>query len=224
MSIRVLLAALLSVTPVPVSAQDAGAGEPLDRVVAVINREVVTLSELRFEARVALAHAGRPEALAAPLDGPLLRSTLDYVVGQRLQVAEADKLQAFYVEQQEVEAALFAFERRLGGPEAVTALLVLEDMGREALAAVISRRIRAERALDGKLRLKAQVSDAEVRRAWEVSPGSRAQPFDAVRAEIRDRLTRERYRALAQSEFARLRRAADVRVVAPADWALEPPP
>jgi len=193
-------------------------------VVAVINREVITLSELLFEARVALAHAGGAEALATPLDGPLLRSTLDYVVGQRLQVAEAEKLQAFAVDQQEVDAALFAFERRVGSPGAVTALLATSDMGRESLAAVLARRIRAERALDGKLRLKAQVSDAEVRRAWELSPNARSQPYDLVRAEVRDRLVRERYRELAHAELLRLRRAADVRVVDPGAWAVEPAP
>lgn len=205
----------------PVASLDGGLPEAFDRVVAVINREVLTLSELRFEARVALALAGGNEALATPLDGPLLRSTLDYVVGQRLQVAEAEKLQAFTVDQQEVDAALFALERKLGGAGAVSAFLAGSDMGRETLAAVLARKLRAERALDGKLRLKAQVSDAEVRRAWEVDGASRAAPFEQARAELRDRLARERYKELALAELLRLRRAADVRVVDPAAWAGE---
>jgi hypothetical protein len=189
-----------------------------DRVVAVINRQVVTLSELQFEARLALLQAGGPEALLTPLDGPLLRSTLEYVIGQRLQVAEAEKLQAFVVEPQEVDAAVQALQRRAGGEPALRDILSRSDMEPDALAAVVARRIRAERALDGKLRLKAQVSDAEVRRAWETRPDVRARPFEDVRAELRDRLIRERYRELAAAELQRLRRAADVRVVDGEAW------
>ena len=193
-----------------------------DRVVAVVNRQVITLSELQFEALVALLQAGGPAALSTPLDGPLLRSTLEYVIGQRLQVAEAEKLQSFAVEPQEIDAALFSLEKRAGGAPALAALLSRTDMDREALTAVVARRIRAERALDGKLRLKAQVSDAEVRRAWETRPDDRAQPLEAVRTELRERLVRERYRELAAAELQRLRRAADVRVVEPGAWQAAP--
>lgn len=189
-----------------------------DRVVAVVNRQVITLSELQFEARVALLQAGGPEALATPLDGPLLRSTLEYVIGQRLQVAEAEKLQAFSVEPQEVDAAVYALERRAGGAAALRGILSRSDLDPDALSAVVARRIRAERALDGKLRLKAQVSDAEVRRAWETRPEYRARPLEEARPELRDRLVRERYRELAAAELQRLRRAADVRVVDGPAW------
>ena len=81
---------------------------------------------------------------------------------------------------------------------------------------MLGRALRAERALDARVRLRAQVSEADVRRAWEAagSPGT----FEEARAAIREELVRTRYEAAAQEELAKLRAAAQVRIVArPAD-------
>src|SRR6478736_150818 len=44
----------------------------IDRSVALVNGQVMTLSELDFEARVLLIYAGGTEAATAPLDLPVL--------------------------------------------------------------------------------------------------------------------------------------------------------
>src|SRR5687767_5349565 len=77
-----------------------GVAQPklIDRSVALIDGRVLTLSELRFEARVLLIHGGGVEAAFRDLDFTTLRSVLDSVIGQRLEIAEADKLTAYPLE------------------------------------------------------------------------------------------------------------------------------
>ncbi len=107
-------------------------GQLIDRVVAIIEGQVLTQSELEFETRVALIERGAVEAVASPLDEETLRGGLELVIGQRLLVLSADRLEAFPAEQAEVESRLVRFRRNLrerggvpglpcargGGPEA----------------------------------------------------------------------------------------------------------
>jgi hypothetical protein len=83
---------------------------------------------------------------------------------------------------------------------------------------VLRRSLRAERALDGRVRLRAQVSEVEVRRYYDLHQPELVGTFEELRPSLRERLRRERYAVLVTEELARLRKAADVRLVAP------PPP
>src|SRR5687768_16059436 len=93
----------------------------LDRSVALIDGRVLTLSELQFETRVLLIYAGGIEAAFRELDHSTLRSALDSVIGQRLEIAEADKLKAYPLEEGEIDRAMERFGARLGGPDALEA-------------------------------------------------------------------------------------------------------
>src|SRR5438105_3723364 len=84
------------------------AAEPkvLDRSVALVNGQVMTLSELDFEARVLLIYAGGTEAATAPLDQPVLRDSLEELITHRLLSSEAEQLGAYPLEDGELEAAV----------------------------------------------------------------------------------------------------------------------
>ncbi|CAM3425194.1 hypothetical protein G4177_35590 [Corallococcus sp. ZKHCc1 1396] len=191
-------------------------GRVVDRVVAVIEGQVLTQSELEMEARVALIQRGAVQVAALPLDEQTLQGALELSINQRLQVLSADRLQAFPAEPSEVEARLDALRARLGGEEGLRRFLARHDVSREALAAVLARGLRAERILDSRVRLKAQVSEAEVRHHYDehrdVYPGD----FDqAARTAIREQLVRARYGELAAQALAEVRKSAQVRRVAP---------
>ena len=193
----------------------SGDNRVVDRVVVVIENQVLTLSELEFETRVALVQRGGVRAAEAPLDEQTLRGALELAINQRLLVAGADRLQAFQAERSEVEARLRTFRERFEDEPALLAFLARHDADLEQLTAVLERGVRAERILDSRIRLRAQVSEAEVRRYWEQNKATLGGPYEAVRDALREKLVRERYSRLAGEEFSQVRANARVRRVAP---------
>ena len=199
----------------PSSEAPAAEGRVIDRVVAVIGTQVLTLSELEFEARVTLVQRGGVRAAEVLLDEQTLRGALELGINQRLLVAGADRLQAFQAERSEVEARLRTFRERFEDETALLAFLARHDADLEQLTAVLERSVRAERILDSRIRLRAQVSEAEVRRYWEEHKGTLGGPFEAVRDTLKEKLFRERYNQLAKDEFKLVRESARIRRVAP---------
>jgi len=190
----------------------------LDRVVAQVNGQVITLSGLRFEARVAMVERGGAALADTPLDRATMESALQLAIAQRAAGAEADRLGSFPLEAADVEARLQRFQGRFADHAAFERFLHVSGADLSQLGEVLGRAIRAERALDSRVRLRAQVNEGDVRRAWEAegSPGS----FEEVRVALREKLVRQRYEAAAQEELAKLRSAAQVRIVAqPGDLA-----
>ena len=199
----------------PGSEPPAGESRVIDRVVAVIGTQVLTLSELEFEARVTLVQRGGVRAAEASLDEQTLRGALELAINQRLLVAGADRLQAFQAERSEVEARLRAFRERFEDEPSLLAFLARHDADLEQLTAVLERSVRAERILDSRIRLRAQVSETEVRRYWEEHKGTLGGPYEAVRDTLKEKLFRERYGQLAKEEFKLVRDSAKIRRVAP---------
>ena len=190
-------------------------GRIIDRVVAIIEGQVLTQSELEFETRVALIQRGAVQAAVAPLDDETLRGALELVIGQRLQVLSADRLEAFTAEQAEVEARLAGFRERFESEEAFQAFLARSGADVRHLTEVLKRSVRAERILDSRIRLRAQVGEAELRRYFQQHASDYPEGYDAVKGRLRDKLFQERYKALAAEELAQVRASAQVRRVAP---------
>jgi hypothetical protein len=184
----------------------------LDRVVAVVDGHVLTSSQLDFESRVMLVDRGGVDAATAPLDRSALENGLDLAIAQRAASAEADKLNAFPVEPAEVDARLRAFEARFPSPAAFDAFLRAHGADRAQVAEVLARALRTEKVIDGRVRLRSQVSEADVRRAWEADPGGRT--WEEARGPLRDRLQRERAFVLAREALGQLRTSVPVRIVA----------
>lgn len=208
-------AAWAQASGVAAEAPRATEGREIDRVVAIIEGQVLTRSELEFETRVAFIERGAVQAAFAPLDDETLRGALELVIGQRLQVLSADRLEAFPAEQAEVEDRLDRFRQRFESAEAFQAFLARSGADTRHLIEVLKRNVRAERILDSRIRLKAQVSEAEVKRYFEQHESEYPQGFGAVKAQLRDKLFQERYKALAAEELAQVRDSAQVRRVAP---------
>ena len=191
------------------------AGEVIDRAVALVDGRVITLSELQFEARIALIQAGGLEAASAPLDDAALRNALDLAIGQRLEEREADKLQAYPLEEGEVDAALEAFKARFQTPAGYERFLARHEADPQQLAAVLARSLRTAKILDGKLRLRAQVSESEVRKAFERSAADLGgASYEELRGPLRQKLVADKMKSLTTAELAQARRGADVRLIA----------
>src|SRR5262245_34372054 len=190
-------------------------GVVVERAVALVQGHVLTLSELEFEASVALIQRGGVQAAVTYLDDEALRSALELAIGERLEVESADKLQAFPIGEGEVNAALRAFRAKFASEAEFNAFLQRHQVDVQELAALLARKLRAEKILDSKIRLRARVSEAEVRRYYEQHRSELSGSYEELRSKLREKLVRDRYAALAREELLQIRKGVDVRLIAP---------
>ena len=179
---------------------------------ALVDGRVLSWSQLDFEARVMLIDRGGVDAATAPLDASTLQNALDLAVAQRAATAEADKLNAYPVEPAEIDQRLRTFESRFPNAAAFQSFLRAHDADRAALAEVLARAIRTEKFIEGRVRLRSQVPESEVRKAWEADPGGKT--WEEARGPLRDRMQRERAYVLAREALGQLRASIPVRIVA----------
>jgi hypothetical protein len=191
----------------------AALGDPrvIDRSVALISGQVLTLSELEREARVLLVYAGGSEAATAELDMPALRAALEQIISDRILSAEAEALGAYPLEEGELEAAVKRFKGRFQTQAAWQAFLDKHESDEAAIGVTLGRYLRAQHVLDGKLRLKAQVSEADARRYVAEHKELEGEPLAAVR----QKLFADRFKTLARAEVKQARKTAGVRLFGP---------
>jgi hypothetical protein len=183
----------------------------LDQAVASVEGKVITASQLDFEARVLLINAGGIEAAFAPLDHEVLTKSLNAVLDQRLATLEADKIDAYAVDVADVDKAINAFRARFATDERFRLFLERQEADMNDLGQVLRRSLRAQRAIDGRLRLKAQVSEAEARQYQAQHPSLKEQPLELVRQQ----LFTHRFQTLMRDELKAARKQADVRLLGP---------
>lgn|SRR5512140_3807701 len=220
------LALLVGLAAAPAPAQ----GQPeqervLDRVVAVVRlrgerdsvrggTDLITLSDLEFEAAVALIQwKSATGAATQPLDAETLRGALDHAIAERLHTQEADRLNAFQIEPAELDDAVGKFEAKLPRGE-LDRFLARFDQDRPRLRAVIERGLRAAKAIDAKVRLRAQVSEVEVRRFFDGHAQDYPGKYEDYRATLKAKLFKEKYQRIADQVTKELRENADVRIIA----------
>ncbi len=207
------------VAPLLVGApDDPPGGRVVDEVVAVVatrGREarVITLSRVREEGRIALVSRGGIEAAFAPLDGVVLRASLDWYVDQLLLHEEAVRLQVFEVDRAAAQAELERFRSEFHDPKRFKAFLYAIDATEEDLVATLRRNLRVRRYLESRLgRSRASAADVE---AWYAAhPGEYGgRPLSEVSDEIAARVSASRADAETRALLAELRRRADIRIL-----------
>ncbi len=212
-----ILAALL--VPLAAGGMDApSGGRVVDEVVAVVatrGREavVVTRSKVVEEGRIALVSRGGIEAASAPLDGLVLRASLDWYVDQILLHEEAVRLQVFEVDREAAVAELARFKAEFPTPGAFKAFLFQIDATEEDLTTTLRRSLRVRRYLESRLgRLRpAQREVAAWYQAHASDYGGRT--LAEATDEIAARLAASRADAETKALLADLRNRADIRIL-----------
>ncbi|MBL8933187.1 MAG: hypothetical protein JNM69_01460 [Archangium sp.] len=176
---------------------------------ASVDGKVITLTQLEFETRVQLINRGGTEAAFASLDGEDLTQGLQLAIAQRLATIEADRFDAYPLEPGELEKAVADFTTRIGGEARLQQFLDAQEADVGDVGWVLRRAIRAGRALEGRLRLKANVTEAEAKRAKADVAAWRSLPIDTVR----QLLAKERFDKLVQQELTQARKTNDVRLL-----------
>lgn len=158
----------------------------LDRVIAAVNNDVITLSDLRqavaFNIAVSGKGAGR-QAAAEILEG---------LVNGKLLLQEAYRLQLVEVTDAEVSAEEERFRSRLGGDAAAARVLSGAGISPARLRRMLGERLVVERFVERKIELYARVSREDVQSYYDEHrdefPGRR---LAEARKEIESLLSRQ---------------------------------
>lgn len=191
-------------------AQPDGGGQLIDRVVAAVNGDAITLTQLELETRIIFVWEGGVRASSDALDHEALVVGLDEIVADLAAVYEAERIDAYTLEPGELDAAVDKVRQALG-PERFTAMLAKHDAELDDVRRVLERRLRATKVWDGRLRVKAQVTDAEVTRYQAEHPEVSTMSAPTLRR----LLYRRRYEQLKGVELKQIKRQLDVRLMGP---------
>lgn len=171
----IFVAALFAVF---VAARPASCATLIDRVVAVVGDDVITLSELQGEMATAageLSQRLRGEDLAREMDR-LKRGTLDGLIDRRLQVREA-RLQGIEVSDEEVDAAIDDIMRnnKMDMPAFVDALAgegyTMEDYKKN-----LSDQLTIMRLVAREVKSKVSIKEEDVEAYYKANPAKFSNP------------------------------------------------
>ncbi len=143
-----------------------GVAEVVDRIVAVVNNEIITMSELQNMAKTIEAQTGgKPKGLDQQ---KMMREMLEALIDRKLAKEEA-KRRGITVTDKEVEETMARFKQRNNIPDDETFAKGLAQAGLslKEFRQQIADQMVQERLLAIVVGTKVTVSDAEVRRLYE---------------------------------------------------------
>jgi hypothetical protein len=137
-----------------VGASPAAAALLLERIVAVVDKDVITAGERLAEARLALVwREGEAGAQAVP-DAAFLHAFTDYLIGQVLVARESRRMGAPEVTDDEVDARLEALRAAFVSERAYDAFVQQLTIDPAHLRAVLARDLRNDRYIAQRLRTR----------------------------------------------------------------------
>ena len=142
----------------------AGHAELIDRVVASVNYEVITLSELRQAVAFNAALGGKGSGML------LEQETREGLINGRLLLQEAYRLKFVEVSEQDIAAEIGRLRQRLGSDDAYRAFLDRTGLTEERLSRMLGDRLLIERFVERKISLFARVSRDEAQSYFQDHP------------------------------------------------------
>jgi peptidyl-prolyl cis-trans isomerase SurA len=136
----------------------AARAEIVDRIVAVIDRDVITLSEAE--------QAAEFRALRGQ-DALSLGDVVERLIESRLVEREVGRYPEEVVPQQQVDAALDSLRTSFPSPTAFSASLSARGLAEDELALLTRRQLTIQRYLESRFRPLVYVTDADVQRYYD---------------------------------------------------------
>src|SRR3990172_8492545 len=182
--------------------------ERIDRVVAAVNNEVITLSDLRQAVRF------NEEMGGASRDRKNIEAeTLEGLINKRLLLHEARRLSLAEVTEQDVNAEVGKVRSRLGSDKAFRDFLQRMDMTPEQLGRMLGERLLVERFVEKKVGLFVRVGRDEARKYFDDHPEEvKGKRFAEVSKAIVALLSEEKTGQQITRYLAELRSKADIRI------------
>jgi peptidyl-prolyl cis-trans isomerase SurA len=181
--------------------------ELIDRVVAAVNNDVVTLSELRQAVAFNAALGGKE-------NGRLLeRETREGLINGRLLLQEAYRLKFAEPAEEEIAAEVDRLRQRLGSDDAYRAFLERTGLTEERLGRMLGDRLLIERFVEKKIGLYARVSRDEAQSYFQDHPNEfKDMRFSQVQKSITAILSEQKVSQQLDQYIAELRDRAVIRL------------
>ncbi|HEX7151955.1 MAG TPA: hypothetical protein VF618_10745 [Thermoanaerobaculia bacterium] len=206
---KLFLSLVLSMTALSASAVT------VDRIAAVLDRQVLTVSEvsqmveLRFFPRL------------APTDDEHRREVLEALIAQALRYRDVERFGAQDITADAIEARLQEIQRRFATPEEFTAALTRTELSLDEVRALIRRQLQVEAYIQERFAPLVFVQTEEIeeyyRGPWTTQRRERGltvPPLSQVQNEIRDALRSQRLQTEIERWTTQLRARANVDVYA----------
>jgi peptidyl-prolyl cis-trans isomerase SurA len=180
--------------------------ELVDRIVASVNNEVITLSELERAVGFNVSFGGK--------DGAKLRAeTLEGLVNRHLLLQEAYRLKFVEVSDQDINTEMEKLKTRLGPDDAFAAFLTRLDITREQLGRMLGERLLVEKFIEKKIGLYVHVNRDEARDYYSNHRTEfKGKSFPEVQKTIEAMLTSRKLEQQVAQYLAELRGKADIRL------------
>jgi hypothetical protein len=184
--------------------------EVIDRVLAVVDTQIITLSDARAALRFALV----PQDVAVDPIAAVMQRLID----RRLMLAEVDRYLPPEPTAAAVDAAMAAIERRHKDALEMEITLHQTGMSREELRRYVRDTLRLEAYFQQRFSTVVPPSDDDIVRYYrehseEFTVDGRLRPLDDVREAARAGAAREQRGALVQQWLEGLRRRGSVQVL-----------
>ena len=187
----------------------AARAEIVDRIVAVIDRDVITLSEAE--------QAAGFRALRGQ-DALPLGDVVERLIESRLVEREVSRYPEDAVPQQQVDAAVESLRAAFASPTAFSASLSARGLAEDELVSLIRRQLTIERYLESRFRPLVFVTDDEVQRYYDevllpdVATAGEDQPaLPSVETSIRRILEEEAFNERIDGWIVRLKSRSHIR-------------
>lgn len=184
--------------------------EIIDRVLAVVDEQIITLSDVRAAHKFGLVPADVSED---PIDAALKR-----LIERRLMLGEVERYAPPEPPQAAVDARLAAIRGRFKDPPAFETALKQSPMSTDELRRYVRDSLRIEDYISQRFASSLEPSNDEIARyhrdhASEFSVNGVLRPLEAVRDQVRARVIEERRAAAVRDWIEGLRRRASVVVL-----------
>jgi hypothetical protein len=188
----------------------------IDRIAAVIDRQVLTVSEVAQLAEVRFFP--RP---AGTSEDDYRREILERLIAQALRFRDVERFGAQDIPRDSIEARMLEIEKRFGSQAELDAALARAELTREELQALIKRQLQVEAYIQERFAPLIFISNEEIdtyyRGPWSEQRRDRGLPATAVaevREEIRALLRSSRLEDEIERWTSQLRARANVDVYA----------
>jgi hypothetical protein len=187
-----------------------GRAEVIDRVLAVVDTQIITLSDARAALRFALVP---PDVAVDPI-----AAVMERLIDRRLMLAEVDRYAPPEPTPAAVDAAMAAIERRYKDALEMEIALNQSAMSREDLRRYVRDTLRLEAYFQQRFSTVVQPSEDDIPRyyrehAAEFTVDGTLQPLDAVRDAVRTAVIREHREVFVRQWVQGLRRRGSVQVL-----------
>jgi len=186
----------------------AARGEVIDRILAVVNRELITLSDVA--AAIRLGFVSVPQQGSDPT-----RAVLDALIDRQLELGEANRYQPPEPAESQIQARMEAVRSRFNTPAAFAQALANSGVSEDQLMLRLREDLRIESYLNQRFGVPRPPSDQELidyyrAHTADFSTAAGVRPFAEVREQIRARLSALQRASLVADWLTSLKRRTEI--------------